>query len=83
MSFQFIKRQENAKITVRGDKLTVARGKAMRFRWIDCSDLPHLLGKKGKRINRIKQEFKNCQIEIIDDKTVCLDLEAEKRIERR
>jgi len=83
MGFQFIKRQEKAKITVRGDKLTVAHGKTMRFQWINSSHIPHLLGKKGKRLNRIKKEFKNCQIKIIDEKTVCVDLEAEKRIEKR
>jgi len=83
MSFQFLKRQEKAKITVRVDNLTVAHGKTMKFKWINYSDIPHLLGKKGKRINRIKKEFKNCRFNIIDHKTVSFDLEAEKRLEKR
>lgn len=79
MSFQFMKRQEKAKITVRDGNLTVAYG---GYTTISCSDIPHLVGKKGKRINRIKKEFKNCQIKIIDDKTVSFDFETKKMIEK-
>jgi len=58
-------------------------GKSTRFRWIDCTNLPHLLGQQGKRVKRIQEEFKNCEINIIDVETVCYDDEAEMLIEKR
>jgi len=66
-----------------GFKLCVGEKVSVRSTWIRCSDLPHLLGKQGKRLKRIQKQFKNCEINIIDDKTICFDLDAEMRIDKR
>jgi len=66
-----------------GFKLCVGETVSVLSRWICCSDLPHLLGKQGKRVKRIQKQFKNCEINIIDDKTICFDLDAEMRIDQR
>eukprot|EP00493_Phyllostaurus_siculus_P023393 UN23729 len=83
MSFKFVRGKKIRKMRIYHDIGSDGLGKSTRFRWIACSDLPHLLGKQGKRVKRIQEEFKNCEINIIDNETVCYDYEAEMWIEKR
>jgi len=84
MSFKFVRREKKAADQKMTDEVTCTSvGKSTRFKWIACSDLPHLLGKQGKRLKRIQEQFKNCKISIIDEKTVCYDYRAEMEIKKR
>jgi hypothetical protein len=89
MSFKFVRREKKAADQKIADEATCASAvkstslKWIRFKWIACSDLPHLLGKQGKRLKRIQEEFKNCKISIIDENTVSYDYRAEMEIEKR
>merc|ERR1719471_414895 len=83
MSFKFVRREKKAADRKIAEEATCASAvkstsfKWIRFKWISCSDLPHLLGKQGKRLKRIQEEFKNCKISIIDENTVSYDYRAE------
>lgn len=93
MSFKFIRREKKETadqqmrvchdMTVSHDELKLCVGKdSVRSDWIPASELPHLLGKQGKRVKRIQKEFKDCEINIIDDHTVCFDLDAQRKIDQ-
>jgi len=83
MCFKFVRREKKETAREQMKKDEVGEKVSVRSTWISCSDLPHLLGKKGKRVKRIQKQFKNCEINIIDDKTICFDLDAEMRIDQR
>jgi len=86
MSFKFIRSEKketaDQQMIHNGFKLCVGKKDSVRSRWISASEIPHLLGKQGKRVKRIQKEFKDCEINIIDDRTVCFDSDAQRRIDQ-